>query len=416
MIASTTVTSSSSTATAATATAATATAAMHYVGVDVHQRRSSVCILDGHGKVVKAFDVKGNWSALLAQVGCRVPRPFRVCYEASCGYGYLHERFSTIADRVQVAHPGQLRLIYRSKRKHDRIDAQKLAQLLYMDLVPPVHVPSPDVRAWRGLIVYRHRLMDRRVGVKNQVRGLLRSLGIAAPAGKRLWSRKGLTWLKEQALANELSALQRDLAVEELTDLNTRIGRVEQRLNRLADADPRVTLLRTIPGVGPRTAEAVVAYVDDVRRFARNKQIGAYFGLVPCQDASADRNRLGHITGDGPAVVRKLLCEASWQGVRRSPALRAYFQRVMRDDPDRKKIALVATAHHLARVMGAMLRTGEMWRRESVESLESRESLESISPPEDTRAVNVALSSDVEVPAVPEVASARAEARAGDRL
>ena len=125
-----------------------------------------------------------------------------------------------------------------------------------------------------------------------------------------------------------------------------------------------MTLLRTIPGVGPRTAEAFVAHVDDVRRFARVKQVGSYFGLVPCQDASADRNRLGHITKDGPAPVRWLVAEAAWQGRRRSPRIRAFFDRVMRDDPGRKKIALVATANHLTRVMTAMLRSGEVWREE----------------------------------------------------
>jgi transposase len=339
---------------------------MHYVGVDVHQRRSSVCILDGRGKPVKEFSVKGNWAELLAQMSRALPRPFRVCYEASCGYGYLHEKFSSAlgAASVQVAHPGQLRLIYRSKKKHDRIDAKKLAQLLFMDLVPRVHVPSADVRAWRGLIVYRNRLMNRRVGIKNQIRGLLRNLGIVAPAGKRLWSGKGLRWLKEQ-ITPELAALQRDIATEELEDLNGRIRRVEKQLNAIADASPAVALLKTIPGVGVRTAEAVVAYVDDVRRFSRNRQIGSYFGLVPCQDASADRNRLGHITRDGPAVVRKLLCEACWRGISKSPALRAYFERITKADPDRRKIALVATAHHLARVMGAMLRSGECWRESS---------------------------------------------------
>jgi transposase len=365
--------------------------ALYYVGVDVHQRRSSVCILDGHGKVVKEFNVKGTWKELLAQMS-RVPRPFCVCYEASCGYGYLHEQFSAMAQCVQVAHPGQLRLIYRSKKKHDRIDAKKLSQLLFMDLVPQVHVPSADVRAWRGLIVYRHRLMNRRVGVKNQVRSLLRGLGISAPTGKRLWSNKGLKWLKEQTLG-ELAALQRDMAAEELEELNRKIRRAEKRLNQIADASPAVALLKTIPGVGIRTAETVVAYIDDVKRFSRNKKIGSYFGLVPCQDASADRNRLGHITRDGPAVVRKFLCEACWQGVRRSPTLRVYFSRVMRNDPDRKKIALVATAHHLARIMGAMLRTGEVWR----ESILSKSEDSANSPPEDTRAANRALSSAVEL-------------------
>ena len=135
-------------------------------------------------------------------------------------------------------------------------------------------------------------------------------------------------------------------------------------LDRRADAHPGVALLRTVPGVGPRTAEAFVAYVDDVRRFARNKQVGCYLGLVPCQDSSAGRDRLGHITGDGPPTARMLLCEAAWQAVRRSPSLRAYFERVTHGDPGRKKIALVATAHKLARSMAAMLRSGEAWRED----------------------------------------------------
>jgi transposase len=306
-------------------------------------------------------------------VGRDVPRPFAVCYEASCGYGHLYDRLAPLARQVAVAHPGQLRLIYRGKHKNDRVDAAKLAKLLYLDLVPRVHVPRADVRAWRALITYRHKLMDRRVGIKNQVRALLRGLGVAdVPAGKRLWARKGLAWLKALPLADPSDALRRDLAVGELAEVNARIRRVDKALNERAADHPGVTLLRTIPGVGVRTAEAVVAWVDDAGRFARNRQVGTYFGLVPCQDASAGANRLGHITRDGPPAVRKLLCEAAWQGVRRSPALRASFERVMRGDPGRKKVALVATAHRLARAMAAMLRTGEAWRETTTTTATTR--------------------------------------------
>ena len=90
--------------------------------------------------------------------------------------------------------------------------------------------------------------------------------------------------------------------------------------------------------------------------------MGSYFGLVPCQDASAGVNRLGHITKDGPATARKYLTEAAWQARRRSRRVGSYFERVMRQDPARKKKALVATAHWLVRCMWAMLRTGEAWR------------------------------------------------------
>ena len=83
---------------------------------------------------------------------------------------------------------------------------------------------------------------------------------------------------------------------------------------------------------------------------------------MPCQDQSAASNRLGHITREGPATVRKFLCEAAWQGIQRCPEIRAFFERVQGGDPGRKKIALVATAHWLARVMLAMLRSGEVGR------------------------------------------------------
>ena len=122
-----------------------------------------------------------------------------------------------------------------------------------------------------------------------------------------------------------------------------------------------MALLMTIPGVGIRTAEAVAAYVDDPQRFRRIKSIGCYFGLVPCEDTSV-KSRFGHITKEGPATVRKLLTEATLQAIRRDATVREYYQRVVHDDPKRRKIALVATAHHLLRVMLAMMRSGEIWR------------------------------------------------------
>jgi len=337
---------------------------MYIVGLDVHAKRSSMCILDENGKLVKHLEVKGAWARMLQVVDEQVPRPFAVCFEASCGYGYLHDQLAKRAERVTVAHPGQLRLIFRSKKKNDRVDADKLAKLLLLKEVPAVHVPGMDVRAWRGLINYRRKLIGRRAAVKTQVRAFLRGLGIAVGVKGGLWTKKGVAWLTGLALTSPADAVRRDVMVDDLTALEEKVRRVERELNRIGRAHPGVTLLQTIPGVGPRTAEAFVAHVDDVSRFARVKQVGSYFGLVPCQDASADRNRLGHITKDGPAGVRWLVAEAAWQGRRRSAKIRAFFDRVMRNDPGRKKIALVATAHHLTRVMTAMLRSGEVWREQ----------------------------------------------------
>jgi transposase len=331
--------------------------------LDVHQKQSTFCVLDRHGKQVRTQTVKGTWPRVLAALE-QVPTPFAVCFEASCGYGPLAERLGKVAQRVVVAHPGQVRLIFRSKRKHDRVDAAKLAKLLFLGEVPAVHVPNVDVRAWRALIEHRQRLVQTRVRLKNQLRALLRGLGVLPPTSgaKWLWTRAGRAWLAAVDLPTAADALRRDQALEDLAHATTQIRRAERGLKAIADTHPGVAVLRTIPGVGPRTAEAVVAYLDGPQRFARSKQVGCYFGLVPCQDASADKNRLGHITRQGPATVRKLLTEAAWQGVRRSPTIRAFFERLRRDDPGRQKIALVATAHYLVRVMYALLRKNESWR------------------------------------------------------
>ena len=334
---------------------------MWSIGIDVHLRSFAVCILDEHGKMVKQMRLRGTLAKLLDTLRS-IKEPFAVCYEASCGYGHLHDLFGKLAKRVVVAHPGHLRLIFRTKKKNDRVDAKKLATLLFLDQVPTIHVPSVDVRSWRSLIEFRHRLVAKRTRVKNSLRAVLRGHGVEQPLGKKLWTRGGVAWLVTVELPTRQIALQRDVGVDELEHLDTQIKRVEKELNAIAEEHAGVYLLRTIPGVGPRTSEAVVAYIDRADRFTRNKQVGSYFGLVPSQDQTGDRNRLGHITREGPATVRKLLTEAAWQGIRRSSHIRAYFERVQDGDEQRKKIALIATAHYLIRVMHSMLRSGELWR------------------------------------------------------
>jgi transposase len=331
---------------------------MFYVGLDVHSKTIAICVLNSDGKVAERHSVREVRQMM--QVLRRLPR-FAVCFEASCSYGWLHDELVQVAARVVVAHPGQLRLIFRSKRKTDRLDAERLAKLLFLDEVPAVHVPPADVRAWRELINFRRQLIGKRTRAKNGIRALLRGQGQKAPARPGLWTRQGLAWLKGLAFAQPQHALQRDLLVSELETLAAQVRRVEQELTRFSRENPRVAQLRSLPGVGLRTAEAMVAFLDDPHRFRRSKEIGAYFGLVPCQDQSAHRNRLGHITQNGSATVRQLLVEATWQAIRRSPRVRAYFERVQRNDRERRKIALVATAHYLARVMWAMLRNGTLW-------------------------------------------------------
>jgi transposase len=191
-------------------------------------------------------------------------------------------------------------------------------------------------------------VIAKRTRAKNAVRALLRSAGIVPPRQPALWTKKGLAWLRQLALPTASQQLRRDLLLEEIEALTNQVRRIEHELNHQAGRSPAVARLRTIPGVGARTAEAVAAFIDDPHRFRDAKAVGRYFGLVPSQDQSGERNRLGHITREGPAL-------------RWSPTVGAYFERVRRGDPQRKKIALVATAHYLVRVMWALLKRGTDW-------------------------------------------------------
>jgi transposase len=339
---------------------------MLYVGLDIHNTRIAVCALGQTGQVVHRSQVRGIEEMLRALKG--LPDRFEVCYEASCGYGHYHDLLRPLAARVLVAHPGQLRLIFRSKNKNDRNDAERLAKLLYLGETPTVHVPSADVRAWRELINCRAQVVAKRTRAKNAARALLRSAGVVVPKRPGLWTKAGLAWLRQLELPTASQRLRRDLLLEEIEALTRQVQRVEQELNRQARKAPAVTLLRTIPGVGARTAEAVAAFVDDPHRFKNAKAVGRYFGLVPSQDQSGDRNRLGHITREGPPVVRQLVAEAAWQAIRRSPTVRAFFERTHREDPQRQKIALVATAHYLVRVMWAMMRHGTTWQESAAKA------------------------------------------------
>jgi transposase len=355
---------------------------MLYVGVDVHWKKSSVCILNDHGRQIKSQQVTGGWNRMLEALGS-IGEPFNVCFEASCGYGHLYEQIvkNPNARRVLVGHPGQMRLIYKSKKKSDRIDAAKIAKLLYVDAIPQVHVPAMDVRSWRGMIEWRIKILHKRVAAKNQLRALFKNAGLQTP--RSLWTQKGIAWMQAQHLPTSFELLRRDMLLEELQEHTHRILQVQRALNQEAKKHPGVALLRTIPGVGPRTAEAVIAYIDLPQRFEKNRSIGSYFGLIPCQDASADKNRLGHITKEGPSSVRKLLVEAAWQGIQRSSAIRAHYQRLFEDDPKQRKIALVATARWLAVIMLSMLKSGEACRfqRDLTRKRRVKDNAPAFSPP-----------------------------------
>lgn len=255
----------------------------------------------------------------------------------------------------------------RVKDKSDRGDALKLAMMQAMGQHRYVHVPAPAVRQWRELIAYRDDLVSRGTASKNRLRATLDRQGARWPAGKGGWTDAALAELARMARplaeCGETELWRGTLHVElaSLRHTRERIEEVEAKLDAMAQASARVRRLTTVPGVGKRTAEVVVAMLDDPHRFANVGQVGAYTGLTPRRLQSGQMDRQLGISHAGSGLLRKMLVQASWAGQRNNPWMREVFARVCGGKRDRRKTAIVAVARHLFVRLWAMDRSGRDW-------------------------------------------------------
>ena len=295
--------------------------------------------------------------------------PDRVVIEVGSAAGWVKDLAQALEIEVQVANPNHEAWRWKNiKRKTDKDDALKLAQLSAMKQLPTVSLPRTEVRQWRNFIAYRQTLVGRRTAIKNSIRSILDRQGLTHASGKAGWSASSIAVLRDlsQPLAEvcmeELWRGQLHTELEALAQLRVLVERVEAKLDALAQADARVSLLRTIPGVGPRLSEMVVAMIDDPKRFTNAKQVGAYAGVVPRQIESGTMSRTGRITGRGNKLLRALLVEVAWLMRQHNRHLRAAFDRVCRGSKTRRKVAVVATARKLLVICWAMLRDGTPWR------------------------------------------------------
>jgi len=295
--------------------------------------------------------------------------PDAVVIEVGSAAGWVKDLCESLGVAVLVANPNHEAWRWKNvKRKTDRDDALKLAQLCAMDQLPTIKLPGAKMRQWRSLVSYRWSLVGRRTAIKNTIRATLDRQGRTHPSGKSGWTQKALAMLQREAQpiasapAEELWRGQLDIELRALAQVRGLIDEVEARLEELAASDGRVRRLRTIPGVGPRLAEVVVTAIDDPHRFTNGKQVGAYAGLVPRLYESGSMSRQGRITGRGNKLLRTLLVEVAWLIRRYNPRLAAIFDRVCGESKTRRKIAAVATARRLLLICWAMLRDGTDWR------------------------------------------------------
>jgi len=336
--------------------------------MDLGLSKSAICLMNTRTHVMRTGTCRTDADRIRTLL--QRHQPDQVVVEISPLAAMVYDVAVALGRRILVADTTQDAWRWRNvKRKTDRDDALKLARLAALGQINPVHIPDPRMRQWRELVEYRAALVAERTRIKNRLRQLvLIHTGRRLPTGKSGWTQTVRATLLETAkpLAGcGADELWRGLLATELEHLHRTeqlVGTVDQRLDRLGRADVRVALVRTLPGVGPRVAEAIVTSLDRAERFASRRQVAAYAGLTPRRFQSGAMDRQGHISKRGRPLLRQLLNQAAWFAMARDPYFRALFQRVTHGCKGRRKIAIVAVMRQLLVVAWAMLRDRPPYR------------------------------------------------------
>jgi transposase len=279
--------------------------------------------------------------------------------EASGHARWFERLLAELQFELWVGDAAEIRTKRVRKQKTDRQDAQLILKLMLKDDFPQIWVPSWENRDLRQLLWHRHRMVQARTRIMNQLQAVALNEGLRCK--KRLWREAGREQLEAFRLAPWASRRRRDL-LELLDRLNPTITDLTQTIEQEAEKCPEAQRLMTHPGVGPLTALAFVLIIGRAERFQCGKQVASYLGLVPLEESSGNRRRLGHITKQGNALLRFLLVEAAQVSARSIPEWRSkYFHLAMRRG---RKIAKVAMARRLAVQMFWMWRKG--WDYEQV--------------------------------------------------
>lgn len=335
---------------------------MIIIGVDFHPEYQEIASVDSETgeyqekRLVHPKEAEEFYRSLAC-----VGQVVRVGMEAS-GHGRWFERLlEGLGVELWRGDAEVIRAKRGRKQKTDREDARHVLKLLLKDDFPRIWVPSWENRDLRQLLWHRHRIVQARTRVMNQLQAVALNEGLRCK--KRLFRAGGRQQLESFQLAPWASRRRREL-LELLDRLNPTIAELSQAVEREAEKCPEAQRLMTHPGVGALTALAFVLIIGETERFQCGKQIAAYLGLVPLEKSSGNRRRLGHITKQGSSIVRFLLVEAAQVTVRSLPEWRSkYVHLMMRRG---RKIAKVAMARKLAVRLYWMWRKGwnyEQWKK-----------------------------------------------------
>jgi len=341
---------------------------IRYVGIDLHKRLLVACIVDEQGNVVATPRIEEVTRASVEQFCNEYLRSEdEVVLEVTTHVWAVVRLIQPHVSKVVVSNPITTKAIADAKIKTDKVDATVLAHLLRLDFLPTVWAPDEALSKLRELTSRRSRLVGTRTKLCNRIRTCLAMRLLDCPHD--IPSAKGREWLQQVELDEDARHLV-DSDLRLLDGVEQELAFLDKRLAQRVYEDKRVKLLMTLPGVSQNVAQAVVASIGEIDRFASPEKLASYFGLIPSTRQSASKCYHGNITKAGRVEARVALVQAA-QCVRTDLGpLGYYFNKIKR----RKchNVAVVAVARKLAILCWHMLKTGLPYRYAKPTSVEAK--------------------------------------------
>jgi len=335
-------------------------AGARFVGLDVHKRQITFCMLDAEGRVLRRGQIAATQQAIRAFAQEELRPEDEVALEATTNTWAVVELIEPHVARVVVSNPMATRAIAQAKIKTDRIDARVLADLLRCGYLPEVWQPDAATRKLRRLTSRRAGLSGDRTAVKNRLHAALAMRLIQVPEEEELFSNSGLAWLRNTPGLDEETRMAVDSDLRLLDGMEAELEALDSRLAQWGYHEARVKLLMTLPGVDVTTALGLMAAWGDESRFPDANHAVGYLGLAPRTHQSDRRCYHGPITKQGNTAARWLLVQAAQHLDGHPGPLGVFFRRLLKKK--NRNVAVVAVARKMGLIAWHMLRNGEPYR------------------------------------------------------
>jgi transposase len=338
-----------------------------FVGLDVSLKETSVCILDQDGTRVFEGKVESAPSAIANVIRKRAPDVTRIGLESGSMSVWLTHALTAAGLPVVCLDARHAHAVLSARpNKSDRADARGLAEMVRVGWFKAVKVKSLDSHERKALLIARHQLVDMRVRIDNQLRGILNTFGLViGPCSRGRVGERARELSEGRAGVDSVVASMvavRDSLIEQIVVC-------DRAIRRLAKEDETARRLMTVPSVGPIVALAYMAVIDDPHRFPHARDVGAYLGLTPKRYQSGEVDNAGRISKCGDGFARTCLYEAAGvllTKVDRWSPLKAWGIRLMKRSGAKK--AKVAVARKLAVILHRIWIDGTdfRWTKEAV--------------------------------------------------